>query len=116
MRSPRGLHCPDDRAGRDDVRGRELRLELSKHRPGRAVSRLVARLGQNRRVGADRRVADREVSRGGQVVDLSAVDEERTRLDANDARYYRQRSLVYLFTDCIDLAQADDEMCEELRN
>ena len=37
-------------------------------------------------------------------------------LDANDARYYRQRSLVYLFTDRIDLAQADEEMCEELRN
>ncbi len=37
-------------------------------------------------------------------------------LDPKEARYYGQRSLVYLFSDCMDLAQADEEMCEELRN
>ncbi len=37
-------------------------------------------------------------------------------LDPKTARYYSQRSLVYLFTDRTDLAEADEEMCEELRN
>ena len=37
-------------------------------------------------------------------------------LNPNDARYYRQRSLIYLFTDRMELAEADEEMCEELRN
>ena len=37
-------------------------------------------------------------------------------LNPNDARYYGQRSLVYVFADRLDLAQADEEMCEVLRN
>ena len=37
-------------------------------------------------------------------------------LNPHDARYYAQRSLVYLFTDRMDLAQSDEEMCEDLRN
>ena len=36
-------------------------------------------------------------------------------IDSNDARYYGQRSLAYLFTDQMDLAQWDEEKCEELR-
>ena len=36
-------------------------------------------------------------------------------IDSNDARYYGQRSLAYLFTDQLDLAQWDEEKCEELR-
>ena len=31
------------------------------------------------------------------------------------ARYYGQRSLVYLFADRLDLAQADEEMSDALR-
>ena len=34
----------------------------------------------------------------------------------NNARCYRQPSLVYLFADRRELAQADEEMCEDLRN
>ena len=37
-------------------------------------------------------------------------------MNPDDARYYAQRSLVYLFADRMDLAQADEEMCEDLRN
>ena len=37
-------------------------------------------------------------------------------LNPNDARYYGQRSSVYIFADRMDLAQADDGMCEDPRN
>ena len=46
------------------------------------------------------------------IADLTMAIE----LNPNDARYYRQRSLVYLFTDSMELAQADEETCEDLRN
>ena len=45
------------------------------------------------------------------IADLTRAIE----LNPNDARYYAQRSLVYLFADSIDLAQADEEICEDLR-
>ena len=37
-------------------------------------------------------------------------------LNPDAAHYYGQRSLVYLFTDRLDLAQADEEMSDALRN
>ena len=37
-------------------------------------------------------------------------------LDPNNPRYYGQRSLVYIFADRVDLAQADEDMSEDLRN
>ena len=46
------------------------------------------------------------------IADLTRAIE----LDPNEARYYGQRSLVYLFSDRMDLAQVDEEMCEDLRN
>jgi len=46
------------------------------------------------------------------IADLTRAIE----LNPNDARYYGQRSLIYLFADCMDLAQADEDMCENLRN
>ena len=46
------------------------------------------------------------------IADLTRAIE----LNPNDGRYYGQRSLVYLFADRIDLAQADEEMCDDLRN
>ncbi len=46
------------------------------------------------------------------IADLTRAIE----LNPNEARYYGQRSLVYLFADRMDLAQADEEMCEDLRN
>ena len=49
---------------------------------------------------------------GEAIADLTRAIE----LSPNEARYYAQRSLVYLFCDFMDLAQADEDMCEELRN
>ena len=37
-------------------------------------------------------------------------------LNPEEARYYGHRSLVYLFTDRLDLAQADQDMSDELRS
>lgn len=37
-------------------------------------------------------------------------------LNSEAALYYAQRSLVYIFTDRLDLAQADQEMSDSLRN
>ena len=46
------------------------------------------------------------------IADLTRAIE----LNPDEARYYAQRSLVYLFSDCMELAQADEETCEDLRN
>ncbi len=46
------------------------------------------------------------------ITDLTRAIE----LNPNDARYYRQRTLVYIFAGLMDLAQADEEMCEDLGN
>jgi tetratricopeptide (TPR) repeat protein len=37
-------------------------------------------------------------------------------LDPEEARYYAHRSLVYLFTDRLDLAEADQDKSDELRS
>ena len=46
------------------------------------------------------------------IADLSRAIE----LNPDAAHYYGQRSIVYLFSDRIDLAQADEEMSDSLRN
>ena len=67
-------------------------------------------------------LADAYYDRGISFYELECFDESITDLtraiDLNpDAdHYYAQRSLAYLFTDRIDLAQADEDMCEEIRN
>ena len=37
-------------------------------------------------------------------------------LNPEEARYYAHRSLIYLFTDRLDLAEADEEKSDELRS
>ena len=45
------------------------------------------------------------------IADLTrAID-----LNPDADHYYAQRSLAYLFTDRMELAQADEDMCEEIR-
>ena len=46
------------------------------------------------------------------IADLSRAIE----LNPEAAHYYGQRSIVYLFTDRLDLAEADQEMSDSLRN
>lgn len=46
------------------------------------------------------------------ITDLSRAIE----LNPEAAQYYGQRSLVYIFIDRLDLAQADQEMSDSLRN
>ncbi|PKB78865.1 MAG: hypothetical protein BZY88_16210 [SAR202 cluster bacterium Io17-Chloro-G9] len=66
--------------------------------------------------------AEAHYNRGSSFYEMGIYEEalsDLTRaieLNPNDARYYRQRSLVYLFTNRMDLAEADEEMCEDLRN
>ena len=45
------------------------------------------------------------------IADLTRAIE----LNPEAARYYARRSLAYVFTDHIDLAEADQEMSDELR-
>ena len=45
------------------------------------------------------------------IADLTKAIE----LDPKDDRFYGWRSLAYLFNDQPDLAQADEEMCQEMR-
>ena len=46
------------------------------------------------------------------ITDLSQA----IRLDPADDNYYSRRSLAYLFADQPELAQADQDRCDELRN
>ena len=66
--------------------------------------------------------AEAHYNRGYSFYELNRYEEAITdltraiELNPNDARYYGQRSLVYIFADRMDLAQADDEMCDDLRS
>ena len=70
----------------------------------------------------DQDFAEAHYSRGSSFYEIGNYEEaladlnRAIDLDPKAARYYRQRSLVYLFTDRTDLAEGDEEMCEELRN
>ena len=76
----------------------------------------------NNAIELDPNLADAYYDRGISFYELECFDESITDLtrasDLNpDAdHYYAQRYLAYLFTDHIDLAQADEDMCEEIRN
>jgi hypothetical protein len=47
-----------------------------------------------------------------------SIDDLTRAIDLNptDDNYYGRRSLAYLFNDQLDLAKADQDKCEELRN
>jgi tetratricopeptide (TPR) repeat protein len=76
----------------------------------------------NTAIGMDPNLADAYYNRGISFYELERFDDsiaDLTRaIDLNpDAdHYYAQRSLAYLFTDRMELAQADEDMCEEIRN
>ena len=69
----------------------------------------------------DPTLADAYYNRGISFYEIERFDDsiaDLTRaIDLNpDAdHYYAQRSLAYLFTDRMELAQADEDMCEEIR-
>ncbi len=46
------------------------------------------------------------------ITDLSQA----IRLNPTDDNYYSRRSLAYLFADQLELAQSDQDRCDELRN
>ena len=66
--------------------------------------------------------ADAYFNRGVSHYELGAYDEaidDLTRaieLNPREDNYYGRRSLAYLFADRPDLAQADQDKCDELRN
>ena len=76
----------------------------------------------NRAIAMDPDFAEAHYNRGSSFYELGSFEQALADLNRaidlqpNDARYYRQRSLVHLFTDRLDLAEADEEICEELRN
>ena len=76
----------------------------------------------NKAIEIDPSFAEAHYDRGFSFYELGRYEEAITDLtlaidlNLNEPRYYAQRSLIYLFADRIDLAQADEEMCEDLRN
>ena len=70
----------------------------------------------------DPNFADAHYDRGYSFYEMGRLDEavkdlsRAIELNPDDDRYYALRSVVYLFSDHMDLAQIDEEMCEELRN
>jgi tetratricopeptide (TPR) repeat protein len=51
----------------------------------------------------------------GQYEDSIADLTRAIELNPEDDNYYSRRSLAYLFSDQLELAQADQDKCEELR-
>ena len=70
----------------------------------------------------DPNFADAHYDRGYSFYEMGRLEEavrdssRAIELNPDDDRYYALRSVVYLFSDRMDLAQIDEEMCEELRN
>ena len=76
----------------------------------------------NKAIELDPNLADAHYDRGYSFYELGSLEEairdlsRAIELNPDDDRYYAQRSLVYLFSDRMDLAQTDEDMCEELRS
>lgn len=76
----------------------------------------------SRAIELDEQFADAYFNRGVSYYELGqyqeAIDDLTQAIDLNpaDDNYYGRRSLAYLFADQLDLAQADQDRCEELRN
>ncbi len=76
----------------------------------------------NKAIELDPAFADAHYDRGYSFYEMGRLEEavrdssRAIELNPDDDRYYALRSVVYLFSDQMDLAQADEEMCEELRN
>ena len=76
----------------------------------------------NKAIEIDPGFAEAHYDRGCSFYELGRFDEaiaDLTRaieLNPSEGRYYGQRSMVHLFADHMDLAQADEEMCEDLRS
>ena len=92
------------------------------NRHGRNGSYEQAIADYDKAIELDPNVADAHYDRGYSFYEMLRFEEairdlsRAIELNPDDDRYYAQRSVVYLFSDHLDLAQADEEMCEELRN
>ena len=75
-----------------------------------------------RAIELDEAFAEAYFNRGVSYYELGQYQEAITdlsqaiRLDPADDNYYSRRSLAYLFADQPELAQSDQDRCDELRN
>ena len=76
----------------------------------------------NRAIEMDGAFAEAYYDRGCSFYEVALYDEaiadlsRAIELNPEAAQYYGQRSLVYIFMDRLDLAQADEEMSDSLRD
>ena len=76
----------------------------------------------SRAIELDETFAEAYFNRGVSYYELGRYQEsiadlsQAIRLNPADDNYYSRRSLCYLFADELELAQADQDLCDELRN
>jgi len=92
------------------------------NRHGRNGSYELAIADYNKAIELDPNLADAYYDRGISFYEVERFDDSITdltraiNLNPDADHSYAQRSLAYIFTDRIELAQADEDTCEEIRN
>ena len=111
-RGPRNEPEPQDARGYNERGNRYSRTGIY----GKAISDYTSA------IELDSTFVEAYFNRGGSYYEVGWYEEaladlsKAIQLDPKDDRFYAWRSVVYLFNDQPDLAEADQETCEELRS
>jgi tetratricopeptide (TPR) repeat protein len=111
-RGPRNEPEPQDARGYNERGNRYSRTGIY----GKAIADYTSA------IELDSTFAEAYFNRGGSYYEVGRYEDaiadlsKAIQLDPRDDRFYGWRSVAYLFNDQPDLAQADQDICEELRS
>lgn len=109
---PKGEPEPQDARGYNERGNRYSRTGIY----GKAIADYTSA------IELDSTFAEAYFNRGGSYYEVGRYEDaiadlsKAIQLDPRDDRFYGWRSVAYLFNDQPDLAQADQDICEELRS